>query len=195
MRILLFATALILSQISFAADQHFEWADYEQAEKSETYLRFSGRSVKVGLLGSTFYGYVKSFDIHSDVHSDSFSHTQVEFKVVDLDTDNSARNEKMWQKCLAQSEHPVIKISISDPILKNKKDQIVHGTIQLRGAEHPIELKMGTEENETSYQVHGQTQISIQETKIPDPSILVAKLDDTIKIDFHLIVAKEGQKK
>ena len=168
----------------------FDFADFNAAEKADSFLKFEGISKKAGMFSSTFTGFVKNFSVDASTNNSEFTAVKVNFKTESLDTDIDARNEKMWDKCLDYKNHKEITIQVVEPIKRKLANQKVNAKILIRGVERPISIIVSTSEDDNMYQVTGETFISVKETEIPDPSIFVAKLNDTIKIFFNLKIAK-----
>jgi polyisoprenoid-binding protein YceI len=190
-QLILIATVFISGlNLAWAKSVHFEYPDYETAEKAESFLKFEGVSTKAGFISSTFAGYVKNFDVESDVTEQSFEKVKAIFKTETLDTDNGARNDKMWGKCLDSKTYPTVAITLSNSVARASGQQTIPGTILIRGVERPIQVKLSVDEDESSYTLKGETFISVKETQIPDPSIFIAKLRDKIDIFFQLKIKK-----
>jgi len=148
-------------------------------------------SKKVGLFTSHFTGFVKKFSVSGDKNGNSIHNAVVEFDVKELDTDIDGRNEKMWDLCLDASHHPKVQIKLSQPIEIGAEEKEIPGTINLRGQDYPITLKVKVDSNMV---VDIKGQISIKELKIPDPSIAIASVRDSIDISAHLIIKDSNQK-
>lgn len=170
--------------------EKFEYSSFDDAEKADSFLKLEGKSTKAGLITTTFTGFVKNFNVTAGVSESEFKNVAATFQTQSLDTDNSARNTKMWDYCLEATKFPEIKIQLSSPVLRNKKDQTIPGTISIRGQNKPIKLVIAATEDESEYLISGETVISIKASEIPDPSIFIAKVKDEIKIIFKLKIKK-----
>lgn len=97
----------------------------------------------------------------------------------------------MWNLCLDVSNHPKIQIKLSQPIEIGAGEREIPATISLRGEEYPLTLKVKLD-SEMAADITGK--ISIKELKIPDPSIAIASVRDSIDISAHIII-KDGNPK
>lgn len=174
-----------------AVQQEFQSASYDEAAKAANYLRFNMASTKMGLLTTHFTGYVKNFLVRGEFNEKEVrSGAQIEFKVADLDTDVSGRNEKMWNKCLDEKNNPLIRVTLNEAVAFNKESAPIKATLQLRGQEKPISVFVKASLSESGITVDLSSELSIKELGIPDPSILVASVKDKIEIKGHFTAKK-----
>ena len=184
------AVGLLSSGVK-AESYNYSFTSYEDAKKADSYIRFDMASTKVGLFTSHFTGYVKKFSISGNKKDNSITDGVVEFEVKELDTDIDGRNEKMWDQCLDMAHNPKIQIKLSEKIEIGAGRKDIAGIINLRGEDHPVTLSVEVSSDMTT-DIKGQ--ISIKALKIPDPSIAIASVKDTIDLGAHFII-KENTKK
>lgn len=177
--------------LSRAESYNFTSENYEEAKKAESNIKFDMASTKVGLFTSHFTGFVKKFSVSGDKNGNSIHNAAIEFDVKELDTDIDGRNEKMWDLCLDASNHPKVQIKLSQPIEIGAEEREIPGIINVRGQDYPLTLKIKVDSNMI---VDIKGQISIKELKIPDPSIAIASVRDSIDISAHLIIKDSNQK-
>lgn len=191
--VLSFIAPFLLSAVLHAQDLQnlkFQSEDFDHAAKAESYLRFDMKSTKMGLLTTSFSGYVKSFDLSYKQEADAFQNVTIRFQAQSLDTDVGARNTKMWELCFDYKTHPEIILSFPGPI--RMSDNQALGTIRVRGVEKPIQISFRTvRENNIVQSIEGTAMLSLKGLELPDPSILVAKVKDEIQVSFRIV--KPGQ--
>ncbi len=170
------------SNHTFAKTLTLQNSSYEIAEKSANFIRFDMKSTKIGLITTSFTGFVKNAKIDYEESPTAYKNIAVSFLGRDLDTNISGRNEKMWSLCLETEKHSQIVLKIPE-ISKVTAPFKVAAEITVRGKTYPIQIEVG----EVSEQIiSGQADLSLKGLDIPDPSILVAKVKDLIQIRFHL---------
>ena len=184
------AVGLLSSGVK-AESYNYSFTSYEDAKKADSYIRFDMASTKVGLFTSHFTGYVKKFSISGNKKDNSITDGVVEFEVKELDTDIDGRNEKMWDQCLDMAHNPKIQIKLSEKIEIGAGRKDIAGIINLRGEDHPVTLSVEVSSDMTT-DIKGQ--ISIKALKIPDPSIAIASVKDTIDLGAHFIFKENTQK-
>jgi hypothetical protein len=156
---------------------------FNDAVRAKNYFKFIGKSSKVGIFTSTFEGYPKSFSLKYDLQENQIKDVVLSFAVSDLDTDNSARNEKMRETCLNFKEFPSIEVKILEPIQQGVEVQDVKGEMSVRGQKVPLLIHLI---KATDGEIKGSSSFKLSEAKIPDPSILVASVRDEFKIEFQV---------
>lgn len=175
--------ALLFGIDGQAKDIEYSVANYEEAERAPHYFKFIGHSRKLGIIGASFEGYAKKVKLHFDPEKGALKNVRLSLTVADLDTDNNSRNEKMWEKCLDQKNFPEIEVALKAPIDQAKEKQEVEATMKIRGNEVPLKIEF-SKDSEGNYL--GATKFSLEEAKIPDPSILVASVRDVFEIEFRV---------
>lgn len=177
------------SVTAWAGQQEFQTANYKEAKSAESYLRFDMASTKMGLVTTSFTGFVKKFSAQGEIKDQQLqSGARVEFQVQDMDTDINGRNEKMWEKCLDYKNHPQMKLVLSKSVPLNGEEMEVPALISLRGQEKPVNLKVKAvrEEGKIIFDLRGE--ISLKAFEIPDPSIFVASVRDKVEIKGHILI-------
>ncbi|MES2768820.1 MAG: YceI family protein [Bdellovibrionota bacterium] len=177
--------------VSKSESYNFSSSNYEDAKKADSYIKFDMASTKVGIFTSHFTGYVKKFSISGNKKNNFISDAIVEFDVKELDTDIDSRNEKMWDQCLDASHNPKIQIKLSQKIEIGGPRKDIAGVINVRGEDHPLTLSVEVNSDMIA-DIKGQ--VSIKDLKIPDPSIAIASVRDTIDISAHFIIKENNQK-
>lgn len=163
----------------------FASQSYVEAKKAESQLKFTVESTKVGLFSSDVDGFVKTFSYSADIDKENFilRDIKLSFKAIDMDSDSSDRDSKLHHLCMEVTKYPNIKIRFERPIfLRDKKVNEVLGIVSIRGKEKSFKAKVQSITNPKGFKLRILSDWSLKEMEIPDPSILVAKLSDEIKI-------------
>lgn len=160
--------------------------DYQSCVKNDEYFRFKIENTKFGIYSSKISGYAKNYQIQTTLKDNKFTNSKLVFKVKDLDTDDSERNQKLWEYCLLASKHPLIEINVKETLVPGINSH--SGTITIRGKTHPIVMNIDINKNtkQNKYIIKGNATTGFQTLEIPDPSISIAKVSDEIWIDFAL---------
>jgi polyisoprenoid-binding protein YceI len=183
---------LLWSLSGFAGTQNFSSASYKEAKQAQSFIRFDMASTKLGLITTSFDGYIKRFTLQGTLEQEKLvADASIEFAVAELDTDTNARNEKMWNHCLDMKNHPTIRIVLKKELLLGKENEVIPATMMLRGTEKPISLSARAKNTPQGVEFDFTGDFSIKELGIPDPSILVATVRDSIKVTGHFIVPQK----
>ncbi|MBT3236606.1 MAG: YceI family protein [Bdellovibrionales bacterium] len=191
MRFVTVFSLLIFSLTIFAADttRSFSYSSYEAAVKAATHLHFEMESTKAGIITTGFTGVVKKFDTTFVRQGKAIqSGATISFAVKDMDTDVDGRNEKMYTQCFSAKEYPTIKVQLGAPITIGVAEQSYPATINLRGAELPITIRVTIKEVAEGILVSGNSNVTLSALKIPDPSIWIATVRDMVEIKFKLLL-------
>lgn len=165
-------------------------ASYDEAAAAPSYIRFHMVSTKLGLLTSSFDGYVKDFALAAEVDGANADGVQLHFPARALDTDVGMRNDKMFDTCLAADQHPTIQVALQGPVRLDGSTQAVPALLTVRGKAHPIQVQVSIVERDEGYLVQGETTLSLSGLEIPDPSIVIATVNDAVNVQFRLMVPK-----
>lgn len=187
LRTLFLTVFLMTSFFANAAimERDYVHADFEKAEASSDQLSFMIKSTKAGIWTSEVFGYVKSFHFKGDFENGIWKSGEITFKIRDLDTDNNSRNEKMHILCLDYEKSKIVTIKVSTPISVGSNMK-VPAIMIIRKKEKHISMLLNMKKIGDKYEITGNSITSFKALEIPDPSIFIAKVDDTIKINFKL---------
>jgi polyisoprenoid-binding protein YceI len=189
---LIMLTFILWSTNSFAETQSFSNVSYKEAKQAESFIRFDMASTKLGLVTTSFDGYVKQFNLQGAIDQEKLiSGASIEFAVKELDTDTGARNEKMWDHCLDMKNHPTIRIVLKNEVHIGRDSETIPATIFLRGTEKPVSLSAKATKTAQGVVFDFSGNFSIKELGIPDPSILIASVRDSIKVTGHFVVPQK----
>lgn len=122
---------------------------------------------------------------------------KLEFPVIKMDTDSESRDEEMMD-VMDQEEFP--KIYFEGQGLTNKCspakvdkygacNDSLNGTLKIRDVIKKVELSVQILKADKSYLVKGTLPINWAEFGVEDPSILIASVDDIVKIQFEVVLA------
>jgi hypothetical protein len=178
---------LLLSTSLFAKEysQQFSYKEFYSAKTSNSYLRFDMKSTKLGMLTTDFFGVAKKFNISFDKTGDMIDRASVNFKILDLDTDVNDRNKKMYNLCFDYKKYPELTITLNKPI-KINSEVIIPAIILIRGKKKTINLKVKVTQKENKLIVSGISKVSLKALEVPDPSIWIAKVDDSFNLNFSV---------
>ena len=195
MKILLITLLLAFGTQSWAKSvtETYSVKNYEEAEKSPNYIRFDMESTKAGIFTTSFTGLVKQFSVHLNLTKNGAQNINISFNTVQMDTDNGSRNEKMHDYCLEKDKYPTINVRILDPITFNQK-KVVNAILNIRGKDKPIKLMTDNTVVDGKATVKGSTVVKLSELEIPDPSILVASVDDKVVLRYNVSFELDGSK-
>lgn len=106
-----------------------------------------------------------------------------------MDTDITSRDEKMKNLCLGMSEIQRIEVQINKPFsLKDNIELNIPGEVLIRGKWNLITMAIVVKKEGKELMLRIASEWSSQKLSIPDPSILVAKLSDEIKINATIYI-------
>lgn len=166
-----------------------DYKTYEAAKSAQTYFKFIGRSVKIGLFGSNFDGYVRSGKLTYTREMEKIRDVKFEIDAGTIDTDNGSRNEKMWTKCLRAETYPKILVSSKELFDLSKDTQNLSAEMIVGGVNVPLNLQVVRQQSESSEGSslwRGTSSFKLSEAKIPDPSIAIANVKDEFKLEFQI---------
>lgn len=171
---------LILLHVE-AGELKLESKNFDQAKKAESFFKFTGESTKLGLVTTEFEGYARKAIVTFTENQNKIKDVTLQIEAKSLDTDNSARNEKMWEQSLSVEKYPIIQVTIQEIDL-SLPEQTVQGVLTVRGKQTPITILVSKSERTFS----GKSSFKLKDAGIPDPSIMIASVKDEFRIDFRL---------
>lgn len=177
---------LIISQFSFAKSYLFK--SYDEAKASAEYIKLEGESTKFGLVTTSFDGFAKSFELNLVKNNNFVKKIEVHIDSPSIDTDNNARNKKMYEKTLSISQYPKIIFKTESPIDLNLSTFSIPGKLKVRDTEKEVILKGKIINKESGKIIEGEASVSLQEFNIPDPSIFIAKVRDRLDLKFKVFI-------
>lgn len=188
-------TYVLTSQVYCAEIVHsYIHKNYSSAEKSQSFLKFIGQSKKLGFISASFTGHAKKFFIKAKFQDGVFSQVEVSFPVLEIDTDNSIRNDKMHQETLGYLEKKSfshkIQVFLESPIKAGTGQREVPAMMVIRGKQKKISVNLEVKKRGDEYLVSGESSLSIKFLELPDPSIAVATVLDTITVKFFIIIPR-----
>lgn len=172
---------LAFSLLSFSKEITINNESFSDALGARTKIFFEMESTKAGFITTSFTGVVKKGAITFEESVNTYSNILVKFKVKDLDTDVDARNDKMYNLCFESEKYPEIEVSFD--LIPAVGNQAV-GVIRLRGESFPISINYSIDKNILKF----DSKLSLKDLKIPDPSIFIAKVKDTIKLNGEIVL-------
>lgn len=177
---------LILSLSAHAFEAKYDFSEYGDAEKANSFLSFHLDTKKLGLFKSSVTGFVKKFEANGDWKNGQLKNATVSFAAKDVSTDLYARDDKMWNYCFDFKKFEKISLSIKEAQLKDGETVKVMAQMQIRGKMKEVPLEMTMKMNNGKEVVTGSGELSIKGLEIPDPSIGVASVEDLIHVNFRI---------
>ncbi len=185
------ALTLFFSLRLLATELKINYSSFEEANKSSQYLKFKGKSTKLGLITTEFIGLSKSYLLKYDIKDNKLSTLEIIIDKKMLDTDNKMRDEKMHNQSLLSEKNNEIKVRLLSSVeLKEESSAVVNASIKIIEKELTLPLTYQTKEDGNQYIISFTTKFSFVEAGIPDPSIMVAKVDEHFSIEGKIILPK-----
>ncbi|MBY0414745.1 MAG: YceI family protein [Bdellovibrionales bacterium] len=184
----IFSLSLLFSFEAISSELNFNYKNYNEAHKANSFVKFESISTKLGFISSTFDGYALSIKISYDLVGDQVQKLEVIIPVKSLDTDNGSRNEKMWDDILEASKFPEIHSKITAPLTLSEGEKTVDMLIQIKGKEITRPVKLTVAKKDGKFHVSGSTTLGLKEANIPDPSIAIATVRDSFDLKFDVLI-------
>lgn len=173
---------------SFAEDLHLNYKTYGEAKKSASYIKFQSESTKLGLLTTSFDGFVKNIKLHYVIDGNVIKNLDAVLAGDSLDTDVNARNDKLYKEILDVEKFPSILVSVAGPVQLKEGDQSVEMIFQIKDKKITKRVAFSLTKNDKHFLVKGHTALGLKEMGLPDPSIAIAKVRDEFDFDFAFIL-------
>jgi methyltransferase len=175
---------LVISSKLAATEVIYHVDSYKEALESRNYIKFEGESTKFGFVTTGFDGYAKDIKIDYEFSGETVKRFNLSIPVKGMDTDLDSRNEKMFNEIFNMGKFPEIIVKCSENLLLKEGEQTIDMFFTVREKVTKKEVKIITEKRGNKYFVSGETSLSIKELGLPDPSIVIAKVRDDIKLKF-----------
>jgi methyltransferase len=175
---------LVLSSNLVATEINYHVENYKQAAEAKNYIKFEGASTKFGLVTTGFDGYAKDIKIDYELSGEVVKKLNLSIPIKGMDTDLDSRNEKMFNEIFDMEKYPEIFVKCSENLILKEGEQTIDMFFTIREKMTRKEVKIKTEKRGSKYFVTGETSLSIKELGLPDPSIMIAKVRDDIKLKF-----------
>lgn len=183
--------SLFIFFVSFslpAKELNYLYKDFNEAKQSDRFIKFEGASTKLGFITTGFDGYIKTFNIHYELANDQLSELVVDIATKSLDTNVESRDEKMASKILEIEKYPGIKALIADKVLLSEGEKTINMIFIVKDKRVSKLVKFKVEKKSESYLITGNTSLSIKELGLPDPSIVIAKVNDNLNLYFSIVL-------
>jgi methyltransferase len=171
-----------------AEELNYQFIDYNEAKKSENFIKFEGQSTKFGLITTTFNGYAKEFKVHYNLSNNQLNELDVKIAVKGLDTDISSRDDKMLNSILDMSSYPEIQARIQEKVILTEGGQVVYMVFSVKGKKVTKAVKISIEKKADKFSITGNTVLGLHELGLPDPSIVIAKVDENFDLSFAIML-------
>ncbi|MGI4992159.1 YceI family protein [Halobacteriovorax sp. GFR7] len=188
MKFIKLLTMLLLLQTSLHAESKLtlKYDSYDKALEAKNRIFFNMSSTKAGIITTDFKGVVRDAKItYSKDGKGNYKDISIVVDTKQLDTDNDARNEKMYEQSLETEKYPRLIVRVPGPV---RLGELNKGSIEIRNKKHSIDLfieKVVTTEGEAS--LAGKSVLSLKKLEIPDPSIWIATVHDEVEVKFYVV--------
>jgi|GEM_PF-2715525 len=169
----------------------YEYPSFKKSYEAESFIHFTMIHRTFKTLSEKFNGTVKSFSISGQLVGETFENPEVKFNVLDMDTDNGMRNEKMQKYSLSAKQCPVITVNFGNQLKLGS--QTVTGTINILGNNKPIILPILIQDDGNAYKATGKTTVLLSALGIPKPNFIsdaIASVDDRVNLNYQVIILK-----
>ncbi len=189
-RIAPFFTVLFLLGLNTlqAEELSYQFKDYNEAKKSSNFIKFEGQSTKFGLITTTFNGYAKEFKVHYDLSGNQLNELDVKIAVKGLDTDVSSRDDKMLNQILDMSSYPDIQAKIQEKTTLSEGGQVIYMVFNVKEKKVIKPVKVSIEKKDGKFFITGNTILGLHELGLPDPSIVIAKVNENFDLSFAIVL-------
>ena len=118
---------------------------------------------------------------------------EVAFNVVDMDTENSSRDEKM-RKVMDVSQFPSVIFKLDDvkdlnepsAISNDSQNITINGSMTIKGVTKKLSILSSIKKINSNFLIESSFIINWKEFGVEDPSILIAKVYPDVKINVKL---------
>ena len=171
-----------------AAELKYKYQDYDTAKKAESFVKFELTSTKVGLVTTSFDGYILSSALNFKRNGNEVLLTEFVADANSFDTDSGMRDSKLHDSILETGKYPEMRLKFPSTFLLDNFPEKVDGDLLIRGKRKTISVSVKLSESGGNYVVEGTALTGIKELELPDPSIFIAKVNDPIKISFRFVI-------
>lgn len=174
---------------ALAKEQNYNFNSFEEAKKSEEFLSFTGESTKFKIITTNFTGFVKKFNLQYDLNSDQMTKMRVTIDTKSIDTDNSSRNEKLYNLCLKTDNFPQLTVVIDQKLkLIDGQEAQVDAVLTIKDKTFTRLIKFKVTKLAIGYKISFTSDFSLKEASIDDPSIIIAKVNDLFQLSGAVIL-------
>lgn len=104
--------------------------------------------------------------------------------VAGFDSGNASRDSHALE-VLESIKFPKVQF-VSSKITENNGELLVSGNLTFHGVTRPIEFKAVAKQKLNGIVVEGEMPVSLEQFEVERPSFMLVKVEDAIKIKFHL---------
>jgi polyisoprenoid-binding protein YceI len=181
---------LVIPNMGFSdiKESAFHSNTYDEAVAKETKLSFHGKSTKLGIITTDFDGYAKIFATKYERTGNIIQNIVITIAANSFDTNSSARDSKLNELCLDSKKFPVITGKVVGSIDLANPPAEVKLSFMVKGTPHEVTAKLSLGKSTSSYILGMRSSFSLKEWEIPDPSILVAHVQDVFELHFDTVL-------
>lgn len=183
-KVLLMTFFLLGFNTAFGDEMNFSFRNYDEAKKASSYIKFRSESTKLGLITTSFDGFVRDVKMTYTTEANSLKNIEAVLSATSLDTDLTARNEKLYKEVLETEKFPSIAVSISGPVQLMEGEQSATMIFAVKDKKISKTVKFKVTKKDLRYLITGHTTLGLKEMGLPDPSIAIAKVRDNFDFDF-----------
>lgn len=166
----------------------YQYNTFEKAKNAKSVIEFTIVSTKLGLFSTTIPGYIRAFKYEGTEKKGLLLNLKVSFKVKDMDTNHRGRNKDLHHSVLNYLIAPKISVYIES---LNPNDESVNAQMSILNKTYPMKISIDFYHlDSSSIEVRGSSRLSLKSLEqlgLKNPSILIAKLDDEIKVNFRIL--------
>ncbi|WP_372655209.1 YceI family protein [Halobacteriovorax sp.] len=168
--------------------KNYKFESYDQARNSHDYVMFESESTKLGFITTSYDGYAKDYDVNFKRDGDVLKDIEVRINTSSFDTDNSSRDEKMYESILEIKKFPHMIFKSNNKVILNEGVVEISGELRIKEVEKNIKLKLTVEKKGASFYIKGLAAISLKDFNVPDPSIAIASVRDRHELTFGISI-------
>lgn len=174
--------------LTTAKAKNYKFENYDQAKDSYNYVMFESESTKLGFITTSYDGYVKEYDVNFKRDGDDLKDIEVKIMTSSFDTDNSSRDEKMFESILEVEKYPHMIFKSNEKMSLKEGEVEISGKLKIKEVQKNVVLKLVIEKKENVFYIKGITAISLKDFNVPDPSIAIASVRDQHDLKFGILI-------
>lgn len=184
----LLAVYKISTAFGLPIEVNYQTGSYREAKSASSYIRFHMKSPDFGRIQAGFDGFVRNFSFSGVENENTVEGIVLHFRVKALDTGNAQRDKKIRALIFSGNRHPLIQVSISEPVPLGGEVILVPAQIRIGGKTHPIRLQAAVLRISGGYLVMGKSTLSMAALDVPGSWVRLARVEDRVQISFEVVV-------
>jgi hypothetical protein len=182
----------IFAQQEVFLNNEVEHASFKIAQQATEKVAFEIKSTKFGMVTTSVEGFVLKYKVKANIdwNKSVATNLRLEMYTQFLNTDSESRDEKMWNHCLDYKNQGEMAVNVEGPVAFTAEAKEYPAKIWIRGKEFPIKVTLNLEKTSEGVKSKGMAILSFKQLEIPDPSIMIASVDDRINVSFQVELKK-----